>query len=153
MAQAHAEASATVGASPEVVYGIISDYEHGHPRILPEANFRDLRVEEGGVGAGTVISFVARIGGGERTFRGRVEEPEPGRVLVERYFDSNTVTTFTVTPEGNGRSQVKITTDWTVAPGLRGQVEKMLAPGALRKVYEAELRKLNEVAVGEAARV
>src|SRR3954465_4956214 len=147
MAKVHAEAAANIEASPDVVYGIISDYKAGHPRILPEGNFRDMRVEEGGGGAGTGVSFVTLVGGGERAFRVRIEEPEPGTLLVERDFNSDTVTTFRVTPAGEGRTLVEISADWTPASGLRGLVEAMMAPGMLRKVYVAELRKLNEVAV------
>jgi len=39
--------SAHVNATPQRVYGIIADYHHGHPRILP-SQFRRVVVERGG---------------------------------------------------------------------------------------------------------
>ena len=145
MARIHAEASAQINASPEAVYKIISDYHAGHPRILPEKYFSNLRVEEGGTGAGTVITFTTTVGGTSSKFRMRVEEPEPGRVLVERDLEKDVVTTFTITPAESGKSLVKIETDYAASPGIRGLVERLASPGMLRKVYEAELHKLDEV--------
>jgi hypothetical protein len=138
--QIHAESSALIDAAPEKVYGIIRDYNNGHPRMLPAQYFRDLKVEAGGEGAGTIITFQTTVGGQTRSFRGHIEEPEPGRVLVERY-DDGSVTTFTITPAGGGQqSNVKITTDWNGSI-----VEKLFAPGMLRKVYDAEPQQLNGV--------
>ena len=37
------------------VYEVLSDYQEGHPAILPRKYFIDLTVEEGGRGAGTVF--------------------------------------------------------------------------------------------------
>jgi hypothetical protein len=152
MARMHAEASAVIKAKPDVVYSTIADYKDGHPRILPEKYFSDLRVEEGGVGAGTVISFSMKVGGSETKYRARIEEPEPGRVLVESSLNSDTTTTFTVAPAEGGKSLVKIATDWTGSSGIKGLIEKAAAPGMLRKVYEEELRKLEEVAASRKAR-
>ena len=151
MARMHVEASAVIDASPDVVYNTIADYKEGHPRISPKKYFSDLRIDEGGVGAGTVISFSMKVGGSETTYRARIEEPEPGRVLVESGLNSDTTTTFTVTPAEGGKSLVKITTDWTGSSGIKGLIEKMAAPGMLRKVYEEELRKLEEVAASRQA--
>ena len=56
-------------------------------------------MEQGGIGAGTVIRFQMSALGQKRTLRAEITEPEPGRVLVETYLDSNgAVTTFTVDP-------------------------------------------------------
>jgi Polyketide cyclase / dehydrase and lipid transport len=149
MARVHAEASAAVNAPPEAVYAVLSDYKdtkQGHQAILPDKNFKDFRVEQGGVGAGTVISFASVVGGAEKKFHMRIEEPERGHVLLERDLDSNTVTTFSVKPAKGGRSLVTIATDFEGSGGIRGFIEKMAAPGMLRKVYEAELQKLEQVA-------
>ena len=75
-------AERAVGAPAEQVYRLIADFDRHHPRFLPSA-FSEFRVEEGGVGAGTVHSFRMTAGGRARSFRMRVAEPEPGRVLTE----------------------------------------------------------------------
>lgn len=87
-----------------------ADYRAHHPRFLPPA-FSDFRVEQGGVGAGTVHSFKLTAGSRTRAYRMRVEEPEPGRVLTESNQLSSAVTTFTVTPEGPG-CRVRVETRW-----------------------------------------
>ena len=67
-----------------------------------------------------------------------------GRVLTECYDETGAVTTFTVDPEGAG-SRVTFTTVWS-APGLRGVVERALAPPFLRRVYAKELANLARAA-------
>jgi hypothetical protein len=47
-------ASAHIAAAPAQVYAIIANYREGHPRILPK-EFSGLTVEQGGIGAGTII--------------------------------------------------------------------------------------------------
>ncbi len=143
----HAARSADIDAPPATVYGIIADYRRGHPSILPEKYFRGLDVESGpGVGAGTAIRFRMRAFGRTRESRAVVAEPEPGRVLTETIAEQGMVTTFTVDPlDGGARSRVEIATAWSV-PGLRGWLERLMAPPFLRRVYAAELAKLAEVA-------
>lgn len=139
-------ACATVPAPPERVYAVLADYADGHPRILPKRAFRDLVVEEGGRGAGTVIRFDMTVGGGRRAIRSRITEPEPGRVLAEEDLATGAVTTFVVDPAPEG-SRVTITTRW-VSHGIRGWIERILAPRLLRPVYAAELALLRQVAQG-----
>src|ERR1700728_1331783 len=79
-------ASAVVPARRERVYSLIANYNDGHPRILPK-QFSNLTVEQGGVGAGTVIRFQMSVLGKKETLRAAITEPEPGRVLVETYLD------------------------------------------------------------------
>lgn len=55
MSNIHVEVSSIIGASPERVYDIISDYHEGHRAILPPQYFTDMTVIEGGKGAGTVV--------------------------------------------------------------------------------------------------
>jgi hypothetical protein len=81
MARLRADSSRVIDARPDAVYDILADYRNTHPRILPGEYFKDLKVEEGGRGAGTVISFRLRSGGVERPYRMAISEPEPGRVL------------------------------------------------------------------------
>jgi hypothetical protein len=56
-------AEQAVGAPADLVYRLIADFERHHPRFLPPA-FSQFRVEEGGVGAGTVHSFRIPPAGG-----------------------------------------------------------------------------------------
>src|SRR3712207_8021060 len=75
MAQVVAQTERLVAASPQHVRAFLVDYQNNRPRILPPEYFRDYRVEQGGDGAGTVISYRLRAGGRERAYRMRVEEP------------------------------------------------------------------------------
>ena len=143
MATVYASAQGTVAAPPERVYAILADYRQHHPRILPPA-FSDVMVEQGGFGAGTVIHFRLTVGRQTRAYHQRVDEPEPGRVLTETDLDSGAVTTFTVTPEGDG-SRVRIETRYQAA-GIRGFVERLVASRMLRALYTDELARLDRYA-------
>jgi len=139
--------SARVDAPAATVYGIIADYRNGHPRIIPPAYFRDLQVKRGGIGAGTIIRFEMRVLGQTRSVRGTVTEPEPGRVLVESYPESDTVTSFTVDPDrGGGGCVVTIETTLPVHAGLLGAIERRLVTRLLRRIYREELALLGAVA-------
>lgn len=142
-------ASRVVPAPAERVYDIIADYRTGHPQILPARIFRDVCVESGGRGEGTIVRFGMRVFGAVKRFRAAVAEPEPGRVLVERDLNGNgSVTTFTVNPLGNGHSGVTIETAWT-PKGPGAFVERLLAPVFLKRLYAEELFNLEKVATGE----
>ena len=82
MAAMRVTAEGTIAASAERVYGSIAAYREHHHRDLPPA-FSDFRVEEGGVGAGTVIGFRLTFGGRTRTYRSALAEPQPARVVTE----------------------------------------------------------------------
>lgn len=138
-------ASAVIAARSEDVYAVVADYRVAHPAFLPPRNFH-LEVEEGGYGADTVFRFVSRVMGVERTFHMQVSEPEPGRVLVERETDGPLATTWTFTPVDDGRRvQVTIRTETDAGAGLRGVVERLIVPRALRAVYREELGRLAAV--------
>ena len=123
------------------MYGYIADYrEHNH-RFLPPA-FSDYHVEQGGVGAGTVVRFRLTVGGRGRAYRGRIAQPNPGRVLTESDPDAGTMTTFTITPDGR-ESLIRIETAWPGAGGLAGMVERLVAPRLLRRLYVDELARLD----------
>ena len=145
MTEIYAAAERQVAAPAERVYRILADYEH-HQRILPDA-FSDFKIERGGVGAGTVVSFKVTAGGVTRSHRDTVAEPEPGRVLTETN-DKGKVTTFTVTPVGgptSDRALVKIEVRWP-AKGLQGLVERLVAPRMLRGLFADELERLERYA-------
>jgi hypothetical protein len=142
-------ASAIIPARGERVYSLIANYRDGHPRILPK-QFSNLIVEQGGVGAGTVIRFQMSVFGKKQTFRAAITEPEPGRVLVETDLDTNgAVTTFTVNPgTAPADSKVTISTELPVRSGFLGSIEKKLATFLLRPIYVKELENLARVATG-----
>jgi hypothetical protein len=132
-----------VSAPAPVVYRALADYRQHHHRFLPP-QFTNYVVEEGGYGAGTVVSFTTTIGGRTQDFRDVVSEPEPGRVLRET-DKSGKVTTFTVEPRGQ-RSLVQVESVIPTAGGLRGVIERMLVPRVLAPVIKDELERLDAYA-------
>jgi hypothetical protein len=52
-------ASTIIATSRKRAYSILADYRIGHPSILPH-QFTSMEVEQGGVGAGTIIRFTMR---------------------------------------------------------------------------------------------
>jgi uncharacterized membrane protein len=144
--EVEARVTKRINAPADRIYGIVADYHNGHPRILPP-QLRNLVVEHGGIGAGTVFRCEMRAFGATRTFRATVTEPKPGRVLVETLDDNRTVTTFIVEPVDDGRAaDVTISTRTTTRPGLLGLAERMLTSRFLVSVYEQELALLGIVA-------
>ena len=144
MAPISVSAERTVGAPAPEVYGYIADHREHHANFLPPA-FSDFQVESGGVGAGTITRFKLTAGGRTRQLRTEVTEPEPGRVLIESDTLSSSVTTWTVTPEGNA-CQVRISTTWQGAGGVGGVFERLFAPRVLRRLYDDELNRLDAYA-------
>lgn len=141
----HVTATRLIAAPASLVYDILADYRIGHPRILPRA-FESLTVEEGGRGAGTVIRFAMRSFFTVKWARATVEEPEAGRVLVERLEDRPAKTSFTVEPSGLEHARVTIETTWTPR-GPGALLERLLAPIVLKRVIAEELRNLDRVAI------
>ena len=146
---ARVSATARISAAPDRVYQIIADYRNGHPHILPKA-FRNLVVEAGGVGAGTVITFEVPGFGMTRRLRAAITEPQPGRVLVESNMDPEpSVTTFTVEPaEGGHASDVTIETRLGAKPGILGSIDRAMSSGFLKALYREELGLLTAQATG-----
>jgi Polyketide cyclase / dehydrase and lipid transport len=140
-------ATARIAAPAPVVYATIANYHTGHPRIVPK-QFSNLVVEEGGIGAGTVIRFDVKILGTTTHLRAVVSEPEPGRVLVERNVAGNeAVSTFVVDPDASDKScQVTIHTEMPVRDGLAGVIEKFMLTRVLTSIYEEELKRLEAAA-------
>jgi uncharacterized protein YndB with AHSA1/START domain len=142
-------AERAIEVPPAVVYGCIADMRAHHPNFLPPA-FTDFEIEEGGVGAGTIVRFKVGAGGRKRAYRMRVDEPEPGRVLTESDTESSLVTTWTLTPHDDG-TLVQIATRWQGAGGIGGFFERMFAPRVMRGIYVDELARLDAYARGQAA--
>ncbi len=145
--QISAAAERTIDAPAAHVYHVIRDFRQHHPNFLPP-QFCDFEIETGGVGAGTVHSFTLTLGGRTSAYRVRVGEPQPGRMLIESDASRRMLTTFTVDPEPNGRTRVRIHTRW-YADGFAGRVERLVAPRLLRRVYREELELLDRYARGE----
>jgi hypothetical protein len=143
MSTIRVSAESDIAAPAERVYRILSNYREHHPKVLPPA-FSNFAVEEGGIGAGTVMRFDMTTMGRTQSARHRVEEPEPGRVLREIDLDRDLQTTFTVTPKGDG-AFVRIDTVWNEG-GVMGPVMKVLAPRVLSPLYREELQNLDRYA-------
>jgi hypothetical protein len=147
MPQHRVSATGRVPAPSAHVYAILADYRDRHPQILPRPPFTALVVEQGGFGAGTVITLHSRLLGMRQTLRGVVTEPEPGRVLLESYPERAMATTFTVVPLADDQAaEVTISTDLSVHAGLLGRCEAALVTRFLLPVYHRELRQLADFA-------
>jgi hypothetical protein len=146
MGQVVAQTERLIAASPQHVRAFLADYQNNRPRILPPEYFEDYRVEQGGDGAGTVISYRLRAGGRERPYRMRVEEPNEGGVLRRtRHRVIFDYTTWKLTPAESGeRTLVRLTSRWEGAGGIGGLFERLFAPRALRRIYDEMLEKLSK---------
>jgi hypothetical protein len=145
MGQVVAQTERLIAASPQYVLAFLADYQNNRPRILPPEYFEDYRVEQGGDGAGTVISYRLRAGGRERPYRMRVEEPAEGGMLVEHDTESSLVTSWKLTPAESGeRTLVTLTSRWEGAGGIGGLFERLFAPRALRRIYDEVLEELSK---------
>jgi hypothetical protein len=132
------------------VYGLIRDYRNHHSKFLPSA-FENYRVDMGGIGAGTIVSFDLKAGGRVRSYRMEIEEPQFGHRLVEKDVHSSLVTTWSVLPNGQN-AIVRIESTWDGAKGIGGFFERIFAPKAMKSLYEDELARLEEYANSSAAR-
>ena len=143
MSDIQTQLSATIDAPPDLIYAILADYQEGHVAILPKKYFTGITVVEDGQGAGTIIDVHMQVMGVEQELHLEVDEPEPGRILVERDQSAGVLTTFTVDPVEDGkRSLVTIATQAKASPGLRGWIEKLVNPLIIRRIYKEELRQL-----------
>jgi hypothetical protein len=133
-----AAATQSVGAPPERVREFLRDYRTSRPRILT-SQYRDYKVEEGGIGEGTVIAYTFASPGRSREFHQRVEESDEG--LFERDVESTFVSNWTVDPVATG-SSVTLEASWESAGGIGGFFERLFAPMSLRRTYGQVLQKL-----------
>jgi hypothetical protein len=132
-------------ARADVVYAILSDYRVGHPAVLPKPYFSEITVEQGGVGAGTVIRFQMTVMGQTFHYHQTISEPEPGQVLVETDMDTGQTSRFTLDPIGDGtRTRVTIAADFPASPGFKGLMERFFTPPVTRRIFRQELRNIAE---------
>jgi hypothetical protein len=142
------EVSATVSASADRIYRILSDYRQGHPETLPRRILSRYRVEQGGVGEGTVISFELTAFARRQRFRARVAEPEPGLVMTETVEGSGHVTVFHLEPLTAVSTRVTIASRLRPSPRRLSALRARLAALWLGRVYRRQLRLLAAIATG-----
>lgn len=141
MAQVEAVTERIVAADAETVFDAVADYRGTRERVLPE-QFSEYEVREGGDGEGTVVHWKLQATSKRvRDCLMEVSEPIDGE-LVEKDRNSSLVTTWRVTPAGEGRSRVTVTTTWKGAGGIGGFFERTFAPKGLSRIYDAMLTKL-----------
>ncbi|MEU7178078.1 SRPBCC family protein [Streptomyces celluloflavus] len=141
MGQVEATTQREIAADPEDVFDALADYSGTRRQLLPE-HFSEYEVREGGDGKGTVVHW--KLQATSKRIRDcllEVDEPTDGQ-LVEKDRNSSMVTTWVVTPAGEQRAQVVVTTTWNGAGGIGGFFEKTFAPKGLGRIYDAILANL-----------
>ncbi|MFM9372253.1 SRPBCC family protein [Streptomyces sp. Da 82-17] len=141
MAQVEAVTERIIAADPDDVFDALADYKDVRPKVLPE-HFSEYEVREGGDGEGSLVHW--KLQATSKRVRDcllEVSEPTDGQ-LVEKDRNSSMVTTWTVTPAGEGRAKVVVSTVWNGAGGIGGFFEKTFAPKGLARIYDALLGKL-----------
>ncbi|WP_030900465.1 SRPBCC family protein [Streptomyces sp. NRRL F-5126] len=149
MAQVEATTERVIAAKAEDVFDALADYKDTRPTLLP-ANFSEYQVREGGDGDGTLVHW--KLQATKKRVRDcllEVTEPSDGQ-LVEKDRNSSMVTTWVVTPAGEGRSKAVVTTVWDGASGVGGFFERTFAPKGLAAIYDQVLAKLAQVAENKA---
>ncbi|WP_372410603.1 SRPBCC family protein [Streptomyces luteireticuli] len=141
MGQVEATTERIIAADPEEVFDALADYSGTRAKLLPE-HFSEYEVREGGDGEGTLVHW--KLQATSKRVRDcllEVSEPSTGQ-LVEKDRNSSMVTTWTVTPAGEGRAKAVVTTTWTGATGIGGFFERTFAPKGLARIYDAVLGRL-----------
>ncbi|MDI3385290.1 SRPBCC family protein [Streptomyces sp. B-S-A8] len=141
MAQVEAVTERIIAADPDDVFDALADYKDTRPKVLPE-QFSEYEVREGGDGEGSLVHF--KLQATSKRVRDcllEVSEPTDGQ-LVEKDRNSSMVTTWTVTPAGEGRAKVVVSSVWNGAGGIGGFFEKTFAPKGLGRIYDALLARL-----------
>jgi hypothetical protein len=141
MAQVEATTERVVAADPEKVFDTIADYSGARAKLLPE-HFSEYEVREGGDGEGTLVHW--KLQATSKRVRDCLldaTEPTDGE-LVEKDRNSSMVTVWRVTPAGEGKSRVVVTTTWDGAGGIGGFFERTFAPKGLGRIYDAILANL-----------
>ncbi|MFG2583511.1 SRPBCC family protein [Streptomyces malaysiensis] len=142
MGQVEATTERIVTGKPEDVFDALADYRETRPRLLPQ-QFSEYEVREGGDGEGTVVHWKFQATSKRvRDCLLEVSEPADGQ-LIEKDRNSSMVTTWTVTPAGEGKSRVVVTSTWTGATGIGGFFERTFAPKGLARIYDELLAKLD----------
>jgi hypothetical protein len=137
------DASAVIDARAEAIYRVLADYEVGHAAIVPKQYFKELTVEKGGHGAGTVIRLKMNVYGSEFHYHQIVSEPEPGRIIKETDINTGLSSWFTLVPLGNGeQTRVTISSEFIPSEGFKGVIEKLFTPPTMHRIFKTELENL-----------
>ncbi|MBJ6642860.1 SRPBCC family protein [Streptomyces griseoincarnatus] len=142
MAQVEATTERIVAADADTVFDALADYSGTRAKLLPE-QFSEYEVREGGDGEGTLVHW--KLQATSKRVRDcllEVTEPTDGE-LVEKDRNSSMVTTWRVTPAGEGRARVVVTTVWDGAGGIGGFFERTFAPKGLARIHDAVLARLD----------
>ncbi|MEU4010176.1 SRPBCC family protein [Streptomyces pseudogriseolus] len=142
MAQVEATTERIVAADADTVFDALADYSGTRAKVLPE-QFSEYEVREGGDGEGTLVHW--KLQATSKRVRDcllEVTEPTDGE-LVEKDRNSSMVTTWRVTPAGEGRARVVVTSVWNGAGGIGGFFERAFAPKGLARIYDAVLARLD----------
>lgn len=142
MAQVEATTERIVAADADTVFDALADYSGTRAKLLPE-QFSEYEVREGGDGEGTLVHW--KLQATSKRVRDcllEVTEPTDGE-LVEKDRNSSMVTTWRVTPAGEGRAEVVVTSVWNGAGGIGGFFERTFAPKGLGRIYDAVLARLD----------
>ncbi|WP_236239664.1 SRPBCC family protein [Streptomyces sp. CC228A] len=141
MAQVEATTERVIAADAETVFDALADYKDTRAKLLPE-HFSEYEVRQGGDGEGTLVHW--KLQATSKRVRDcllDVTEPTDGQ-LVEKDRNSSMVTTWIVTPAGEGRSKAVVTTVWNGAGGIGGFFERTFAPKGLARIHDAILANL-----------
>ncbi|MEU4087132.1 SRPBCC family protein [Streptomyces aureus] len=141
MAQVEATTERVIAADAETVFDALADYSGTRPKLLSE-HFSEYEVREGGDGTGTLVHW--KLQATSKRVRDcllEVSEPTDGE-LVEKDRNSSMVTTWRVTPAGEGKSRVVVTSVWNGAGGIGGFFERTFAPKGLGRIYDTLLANL-----------
>lgn len=131
-----------IEATPKEIFAALADYKNKRPRMLTP-HFLNYKVERGGQGEGTIVSYTLHVGGRERLYQMAVDEPQKGQLLTERDRNSSLVTRWSVYELENGRkSRVKVESNWEGASGVGGFFERIFAPMGLHRIYNSMLYAL-----------
>lgn len=134
-----ASSSVQVNATPAKVLEALSDYAVVRPKILTE-QYLDYRLLEGGAGEGTVAQWTLKATE-KRSRDVKATITVAGSTITETDANSSMVTTWTVSPSGDGAT-VTTTTKWNGAGGIGGFFERTFAPLGLKKIQAGVLENL-----------
>jgi hypothetical protein len=141
-ARVSVEAERTVDAPMERVWALLRDYRVARPRLLTE-HFSDYGVQERGEGAGTVIEYRLRLGRHQGRHVIAVQEPVPGRMLRERDRTSALMSTWTLTPGGDGERTVVRLAIQLRDLQISGWLSRLRARRALRRLCVQLLERID----------